>query len=110
MSDDRERISRIERQQDELGKMHAETLSKMGELVTEFRVSNENTKHINKDIEELKQVTKSNQDSIHNIEKQQAESKPMIEIVKNLNNKLWGLIVTAIGGCMIVVYSLQSGG
>ena len=109
MSDERERINRLENRQDELVKMHAETLEQMGELVVEFRVSNENAKHLNRDIEELKAATKANQASIHTIEKQNAENRPMIEIVKNLNNKLWALIVTAIAGAVTVVYSLQAG-
>ncbi|CAH9013156.1 putative TMhelix containing protein [Vibrio phage 199E37-1] len=109
MSYEKERVDRLEAEQIQHRKMHTEMLEKMGELVTEFRVSNENSKHVSNDIEELKAATKANQDSIHNIEKQNAENKPMMEIVKNLNNKLWGLIVTAIAGAVTVIYSLQAG-
>lgn len=110
MSDDRERIDRLEKRQDKLEDIHVETISKIGDLVTELRVTNENNKHVNRDIEELKSTQKSMQKDLVQMGLQQAENKPMIDLVKGLNNRIWMLIAVAVAGALATVGSLQLGG
>lgn len=104
----RERQDAMEKRQDSMEKLHQELMSKLGELVTVMQVANANATHRDKDIDDIKATLKGAIITLSEVQKKQSEDKPIIELVKNLNARVWALIVTAIGGALGTIAVIAS--
>ena len=103
MAEIKARLDKTEMRQDRSESVHTETMLKLGELVTELKVSNANNAHRDKEVESLKVEVKEIQKTQIEILKQQSENKPMIDLVKGLNTKILALVVAAVAGSVGVV-------
>lgn len=103
MAEIKARLEATEKRQDKSDAVHTETMHKLGELITELKVSNANNSHRDKEIESLKSEVKDIRGTQIEILKQQSENKPMIDLVKGLNTRIWALIASALAGSLGIV-------
>lgn len=99
----KQRQEAMEARQDKQEAIHTETMIKIGELVTELKVSNANNAHRDKEVDSLKIEVKEIRSTQVEILKQQSENKPMIDLVKGLNTRIWALIAAAVAGSLGIV-------
>lgn len=99
-----ERIDRIEKRQDRQESMYTETIKSINESVIAVKVLTEKLDMTIKYQEEQKKVNESYDERIRNLEMNQASFRPFVDMMKSINQKVWGMIIGGLASMLGLVW------
>lgn len=103
-----ERFNRIEERQDRQDTMHHETIKSINELVTVVKVQNEKLDITMKYQDKQEKINDEFRNQIQEITKVQAGFKPFIDMMKSINQKVWGMIIGGIASMIGLIWMLSN--